>query len=300
MERYYHELDSFYQQTANSLKELTNSISDSPYFKFYNLINKSFDKVTASIIADKLNDAFFMDPKYGPIMNQVISHLNQYPESKKFFKEYIKNINIAKLKQSLIVYSKLKWDKKPDFIPFYFWYIWYEKIQPNNKHLTIVDYSWYSKNGNRKWYLFVIDMQTKTVKIKSDCGVWRWSETQSNKLKFSNVPWSLQSSLWFFKTPTTATSNSNGTWTGLFLKWMEPWINDNANNNDPKRSRWIALHPVGSIINEKNEQTSEWCITIPWWKDGISAKIIQTIKRDSLIFSYYPQPEYFIKSKKIK
>lgn len=195
------------------------------------------------------------------------------------------------------IYRNLKWREKPDFLPFYLAMQWYNKQKNNirnSKYLTVVDYS-KSVNENR---LYVINMQTLTVEncVPTWHGKNSWN-TQTTS-KFSNNPNSNQTSIGFFRTPSGLKSNSKWTWKWLFLNWME-YSNNNAVN------RWIAVHPVWSFFYSRTEKghkawdsTSEGCITIR--SADNPGEIMNKIKWDSLIYSYYPDMTYLNKSTLIK
>ena len=195
------------------------------------------------------------------------------------------------------IYKKLQWKEKPDFLPFYLAIQWYNKEKnklKNKKYLTVVDYS-KSVNQNR---LYVINMQTLTIEncVPTWHGKNSWN-TQTTS-KFSNSLNSNQTSIGFFRTPSELKSNSRWTWRGLFLTWQEY-----SNNNASKR--WIAVHPVWSFFygSTRNghrtwESTSEGCITIR--SADNPSEIMNKIKWDSLIYSYYPDMTYLTKSALIK
>ncbi len=195
------------------------------------------------------------------------------------------------------IYRNLKWREKPDFLPFYLAMQWYNKQKNNirnSKYLTVVDYS-KSVNENR---LYVINMETLTVEncVPTWHGKNSWN-TQTTS-KFSNNPNSNQTSIGFFRTPYGLKSNSKWTWKWLFLNWME-YSNNNAVN------RWIAVHPVWSFFYSRTEKghkawdsTSEGCITIR--SADNPGEIMNKIKWDSLIYSYYPDMTYLNKSTLIK
>ena len=195
------------------------------------------------------------------------------------------------------IYRNLKWKEKPDFLPFYLAMQWYNKQKNNirnSKYLTVVDYS-KSVNENR---LYVINMETLTVEncVPTWHGKNSWN-TQTTS-KFSNNPNSNQTSIGFFRTPSGLKSNSKWTWKWLFLNWME-YSNNNAVN------RWIAVHPVWSFFYSRTEKghkawdsTSEGCITIR--SADNPGEIMNKIKWDSLIYSYYPDMTYLNKSTLIK
>ena len=194
-------------------------------------------------------------------------------------------------------YEQLKWKEKPDFLPFCLAMQWYNKQKDkirNSKYLTVIDYSKpVSKNR-----LYVINMQTLTV--ENCVPTWHGKNSWDTKTtsRFSNTNNSNQTSIGFFRTPEKATPNSKNTWKWLFLTWME-FSNDNA------RTRWIAVHAVWDFFywstkngHKAGESTSEGCITIR--KADNPSEIMDKIKWDSLIYSYYPDMIYLNKSTMIK
>ena len=201
------------------------------------------------------------------------------------------------------IYQKLKWAEKPDFLPFYLAMQWYNKEKGklwNSKYLTVVDYSkWVSQNR-----LYVINMETLTIEHCVKTWHWKNSGNTQTTSKFSNNQNSNQTSIGFFRTPAALAQNSKRTWKWLFLNWMEY-------SNNKADVRWIAVHPVQSFFYSSNgwnrnhtkyhrawESTSEGCITIR--NQDNPGEIMNKIKWDSLIYSYYPDINYLNKSTMIK
>lgn len=195
------------------------------------------------------------------------------------------------------IYDKLQWKEKPEFLPFYLAMQGYNKNKnslKNKRYLTVVDYSKpVSKNR-----LYVINMDTLTVENCIQTWHGKNSGNTQTTSKFSNVPNSKQTSIGFFRTPMEKTPNSKWTWRWLFLKGMEY-------SNDKAKERWIAVHRVWSFFYSRTEKghkawdsTSEGCITIRT-VDNPDA-IMDKIKWDSLIYSYYPDATYLNKSTMIK
>lgn len=191
------------------------------------------------------------------------------------------------------IYKKLQWKEKPDFFPFYLAMQWYNKQKDkiwNAKYLTVVDYS-KPVSQNR---LYVMNMQT--LMVENCVPTWHGKNSGDTKTtsKFSNINNSYQTSIGFFRTPYKLTPNSKWTRRGLFLSWQE-FSNDNATK------RWIAVHGVWDFFYARTEKghrawesTSEGCITIRN-KDNPN-EIMNKIKGDSLIYSYYPDMTYLNKS----
>lgn len=250
---------------------------------------------TLSSIWESIWD-FFTD-----LYEKVLSPL--IPDSvKNWFKSFF-FASKEKINNIYKTYEQLKWKEKPDFLPFCLAMQWYNKQKGkigNSKYLTVIDYS-KPVNQNR---LYVINMQTLTVE---NC-VQTWHGKNSGDTKttsrFSNTNNSNQTSIGFFRTPEKPTPNSQRTWDWLFLTWMEF-------SNDQARGRWIAVHGVWDFFywsdgwnkkhtkyHKKWESTSEGCITIRH-KDNPN-EIMNKIKGDSLIYSYYPDMTYLNKSTLIK
>ena len=201
------------------------------------------------------------------------------------------------------IYQRLKWPEKPDFFPFYLAMQWYNKQRGslwNAKYLTVVDYS---KSVSQR-RLFVINMETLTVENCVRTWHGKKSGNQQSTTSFSNTPNSNQTSIGFFRTPQDLRSNSWRTWKWLFLNWKEY-------SNDKSLARWIAMHPVWSFFYSKSgwnrnhtryhrawESTSDGCITI--LSVDNPNEIMDKIKWDSLIYSYYPDMTYLSKSELIR
>ena len=195
------------------------------------------------------------------------------------------------------IYQKLKWVEKPDFLPFYLAMQWYNKEKGklwNSKYLTVVDYS---KPVNQR-RLYVINMETLTV--ENCVKTWHGKRSGNTQVtsRFSNMVNSNQTSIGFFRTPERLASNSKWTWKWLFLTWMEY-------SNDKAATRWLAVHSVWSFFysragkgHKAGDSTSEGCITI--LSEDKPVEIMNKIKWDSLIYSYYPDMMYLTRSTMIK
>lgn len=173
--------------------------------------------------------------------------------------------------------DKPSWDS---FLPAYLWYKNLSDKVKNKKYLTIVDFS----KSRKEKRLYVIDLDNN--KIVHHTKVWHgentWEEYASD---FSNQSWSHKSSLWFMLTNSSYEENSKWTWEWLRLYWLEKWINDQTDE------RGIFMHP--SWV-----KWSEWCLTIP--KKYDSRKIMDKVIWKSLIFSYFPDNNYFAQSDVLK
>jgi hypothetical protein len=195
------------------------------------------------------------------------------------------------------LYKKLKWPEKPDFFPFYLAIQWYNKEKWklwNSRYLTVIDYS-KSVKQNR---LYVINMDTLTVEHCTPTWHGKNSGNTQNTSRFSNNVRSNQTSIGFFRTPANLRPNSRRTRKWLFLNWLEY-------SNNRARERWIAVHRVWNFFYSRTEKghkawdsTSEGCITIRSVDNP--DVIMNKIKWDSLIYSYYPDMTYLNKSTMIK
>lgn len=196
-------------------------------------------------------------------------------------------------------YNKLYWHEKPDFLPFCLAMKWFNKEKnslKNTTYLTVVDYSKPS-SSNR---MFIINLNSNRVEYAEQSWLWKNSERNWWIPSFSNRINSNQTSLWFYRTPDTLRRNKKWTWKWLFLKWIESWINNTA------QDRWIAIHPVAwlyywnSLENKRKRRewksTSDWCLTI-LNKNGNANEIMNKIKWDSLVYAYYPEQNYLKNSK---
>lgn len=235
---------------------------------------------------------------WNSITSLVPSSLKNWVKANLFSPENQRNTEVVNE-----IYQRLKWPEKPDFFPFYLAMQWYNKVKDelwNTKYLTVVDYS-KPISQNR---LFVINMDTLTV--ENCVPTWHGKKSGNQQLttSFSNNPNSNQTSIGFSRTPENLRSNTSWTWRWLFLNWMEY-------SNNKSLSRWIAVHPVWSFFygrsgwNRKHtryhrawESTSDGCITIRSVDNP--EEIMDKIKWDSLIYSYYPDITYLNKSQLIR
>lgn len=173
-------------------------------------------------------------------------------------------------------YLQLKWDVKPDFLPFFYAMKGYKKLKSdlwNSKYLTIVDLT---KSNTQKRF-FVLNMEKNRVEfaVQTWHGKKSWGEFAT---LFSNEIGSNQTSLWFYRTPLEIQKARTKDRSGLLLNGIEA-------SNDNARKRGIFIHPAG--IDQ-----SEGCFTLP----ELDAPILNMIKGDSLLFAYYPDQEYLLNS----
>jgi len=173
-------------------------------------------------------------------------------------------------------YDSLKWEKKPDFKPFFYTMVAYGRIQEHNPqkspYICVTDFS----KPNTDSRLFIINLNT--LQVEEALCVWHWKNSWKWKIpdKFSNKKWSLQSSLWAFKTSEKLQWNTKWTWKWLLLEWME-------DSNYRAESRWIFMHPWG--VNQ-----SEWCFTIPYEKDKEEVyNVLQKLEWWCLVYSYFDE-----------
>ncbi len=173
-------------------------------------------------------------------------------------------------------YDSLEWKKKPDFKPFFYAMVAYGRIQEKtpqkSPYICVTDFS----KPNTDSRFFIINLQT--LKIENALCVWHWKNSGTWEIpdKFSNKKWSLQSSLWAFKTSDKLQSNTKWTWKWLLLKWVE-------DSDYRAESRWIFIHPWG--VNQ-----SEWCFTIPYEKSKEEVyDVIQKLEWWCLVYSYFDE-----------
>ena len=222
---------------------------------------------------------------------QVEKFENRVPDKAKVSPSDSYNIDsfdIITSKKIKKIWNSLKWKEKPELEPFACAFNTYmiEKAKwrlKNQKYLTIIDFT-KSQQNNR---FFVINLDTKTVEYAEKCWHWLWSWDTERTTSFSNENWSNKSSLWVFITPNRPRANYKGTWLWSFPTWQE------ASNNT---SRWIAIHPVNSLIDESWKLTSEWCFTIPISQSALN-EILVKINWWSLVFAYAKSKDYFLQSK---
>lgn len=188
-------------------------------------------------------------------------------------------------------WESLKWNEKPDLEPFACAMKAYKEEKEkwhlkNAKYITVIDFTKNQLTNNR---LFVINLETNTVEYAEKCWHWTWSGWKEWTTSFSNKRKSNQSSLWAFITPDQSRKSPIKSRTWLYPIWQET-------SNNSSQWRWIAIHPVKSLIYKSWIPTSLWCFSIPAQQDYIN-KIIDKIKWWSLIFAYAKSKDYFTQSK---
>lgn len=179
---------------------------------------------------------------------------------------------------------------KPSYKVFYGGLKGYEELISeeklgNEKYLTLIDFSKSSKTRR----LWVIDLSTMQI-VHNSLVAHGKNTGDEYAVKFSNTPKSNMSSLGFYVTGATYQGKY-----GLSLKLdgIEQGINDNA------RKRAIVMHSAEyatwNFVNKYGRLGRSFgCPALPPAK---SVTIIETIKDKSCLFIYYPDKEYFVKSK---
>lgn len=171
-------------------------------------------------------------------------------------------------------YDLLEWENKPDFKPFCYAMVAYGRIQENmpqeSPYICVTDFS----KPNTDPRFFIINLQT--LKVENALCVWHWKNSGTWEIpdKFSNKEWSLQSSLWAFKTSYKIQPNTKWTWKWLLLQWLE-------NSDYRASSRGIYIHPWGV-------DQSEWCFTIPYKNEKEEVyNVIKKLEWWCLVYSYF-------------
>ena len=185
-------------------------------------------------------------------------------------------------------WENLKWKEKPELEPFACAMKAYEVEKSlwhlkNMKYLTVVDFTKNQLTQNR---FFVVNLDIDTVEYSEMCGHGEGSGGQERATSFSNKRGSHQSSLWAYITNDHSRLNGKRTWHWNFPKWQE---------KSNKASRWIAIHPVGSLVYKTWKSTSDWCFTIPRSQKYVD-EILLKIEWWSLVFAYAKSEDYFAQS----
>ena len=201
----------------------------------------------------------------------------------------IDNINITVSSESKKIRDSLKWKEKPELEPFACGLKAYESEKAkwhlnNTKYLTVVDFTKNQLKNNR---FFVINLDTNTVEYSEKCWHWEGSGGKDFAKQFSDKSWSHQSSLWAWSTADKSKWNFKWTWKWNFPKWFE------SSNDTP---RWIAIHPVKSLVYKSWKTTSQGCFTLAHSQSEVN-EILNKIEGWSLVFSYTKSKDYFNQSK---
>jgi hypothetical protein len=159
---------------------------------------------------------------------------------------------------------------------------WYTEHQENpglRPILTIVDFS-KADNTERLW---VIDMHTNRI-LYSSVVAHGTNSGGVYSTSFSNAPNSLKSSLGVYVTGDTYYGHAG---LSLHIHGLEPGYNSNAFD------RHIVVH--GAWYSNPDHMGHSWgCFAVPRY---LAEPIINTIKNNTLIFAYYPDPTYLHNSR---
>lgn len=200
----------------------------------------------------------------------------------------IDHFNISISPEAKQIWDNLKWKEKPSLESFGCAWKAYKSEKEkwnlkNTKYLTVVDFTRNQLTDNR---FFVINLDTNTVEYAEKCWHGDGSGGKERATSFWNVSGSHKSSLWASIIPSTMRANGRGTWRWAFPKWLE-WSNN--------ASRWIAIHPVKSLVYSTWRPTSQWCFTLTCGQSGVN-EIIKKIW-DWLLFAHAKSEKYFAQSK---
>lgn len=164
----------------------------------------------------------------------------------------------------------------------------YDKVQPANAILTVIDFSKPSTEDR----MYVIDLEKKEILIQSVVAHGKRSG-ENYTTSFSNKPGSSQSSLGFFLTENTY-KGRNGL--SLVLIGLEKGINDNV------KRRGVVIHGA-NYANKTAAQRSGrlgrsfGCPAVP---HSINKEIINVIKNGTLVYAYSEKfNEEYLKSTSI-
>lgn len=154
-----------------------------------------------------------------------------------------------------------------------------------DKLLTVIDYS----KASRDKRLWVFDLRSKKLLFEE------WVAHGKNSgadvpTTFSNTPNSYQSSIGLYETGQTY-SGKHGR--SLRLQGLEPGFNDNS------MSRAIVMHAAAYadpkvVAGLGRLGRSQGC---PAVRPAIAGKLIDTLRRGSYVFAYYPQQDWLKKSR---
>ncbi|WP_422420480.1 murein L,D-transpeptidase catalytic domain family protein [Pseudomonas sp. GZD-222] len=154
-----------------------------------------------------------------------------------------------------------------------------------DKLLTVIDYS----KASRDKRLWVFDLRSKKLLFEE------WVAHGKNSgadvpTTFSNTPNSYQSSIGLYETGQTY-SGKHGR--SLRLQGLEPGFNDNS------MSRAIVMHAAAYadpkvVAGLGRLGRSQGC---PAVRPAIAGKLIDSLRRGSYVFAYYPQQDWLKKSR---
>lgn len=156
----------------------------------------------------------------------------------------------------------------------------WEQGETNKLLITIVDFELPS-DERRMW---VIDLASGAL-LHHEFVAHGANSGGRNATEFSNTVDSHQSSLGMMRTAETYYGKYGYS---LKLDGLEEDVNDNV------RDRFIVMHPSDYVDDEYIERNGRagrsWgCLALD---PDVSGDVIRTIKGGSLIFNYYPDPEY--------
>ncbi|MEQ6888805.1 murein L,D-transpeptidase catalytic domain family protein [Halomonas sp. CS7] len=155
---------------------------------------------------------------------------------------------------------------------------------PDAERLAVIDFSLPSTEPR----LWVFDLKNQQLLFKELVSHGQGSGNAVAQ-SFSNVPESHQSSIGLFRTMNSY-RGSNGY--SLRLEGLEPGVNDLA------YERAIVIHGADYVSEDFIEQTgrlgrSHGC---PAVREEVATPLIDSIKEDQYLFTYYPDPEWLANS----
>jgi len=204
-----------------------------------------------------------------------------------FFSDF--NLNKYYFEKNIINIYKSINDTSIDFKCFEYAIIGYQYLYKKNlvksNYIVIVDYTQPSFNER----LFLIDIKNKKLILKTKVAHGK-NSGNIYPYSFSNIPNSNKSSIGFFITQDEYIGKHGYS---LRLKGIEEGINDNA------MDRGIIIHGANYVSNDYVKKygrigRSNGCLAVPV---EINEKLIKIIKSGTCVFIYYPEKEYFNKSK---
>jgi hypothetical protein len=156
--------------------------------------------------------------------------------------------------------------------------------QPDAERLAVIDFSLPST----KQRLWVFDLKRQKLLFKELVSHGRGSGNAEAE-SFSNIPESYQSSIGLFRT-LNSYYGRNGY--SLRLKGLEAGVNDLA------YQRAIVIHGADYVSENFIEQTgrlgrSHGC---PAVRQEVAIKLIDSLKENQYLFTYYPDPEWLATS----
>jgi hypothetical protein len=157
--------------------------------------------------------------------------------------------------------------------------------QPDAERLAVIDFSLPSTEQR----LWVFDLKRQKLLFKELVSHGRGSGNAEAE-SFSNIPESYQSSIGLFRT-LNSYYGRNGY--SLRLKGLEAGVNDLA------YQRAIVIHGADYVSENFIEQTgrlgrSHGC---PAVRQEVAIKLIDSLKENQYLFTYYPDPEWLATSK---